>query len=261
MSKATLIPVSALVVEASSSSAGGTAVTPTQIAPATLNYRSLLAGSSQAVLIADFSDGRILEANPAASRLLRIPAATLVGVPLNKLFDGESVDAFETTLDCEIEARPLHRDAPLYVQASRVVAGGQTYLLIRMRLLDDATVTHLTAGHSAVVEAIDHAGVGLVLTDDELRIQFANQSFVQLGGFAAPDALCGRRLTSYLQLTPSDLNLLRDQRTERRAVTQLRVSFRLENGATRIVEVDAVAVPDGPHILWGFIIRELPRTH
>jgi PAS domain-containing protein len=226
-----------------------------------LNYESLLAGSNQPVLIAKTGDGRIVIANPAAARLLRIPGATLVGMTLTALFDAATTSALTDDGASLIEVQPAHRAEPLRARASKVKTGGQSYLIVRLQPLDNESVTHLN-GHatSSVIEAIDQAGVALLVTDDELRVQFANRSFEEMSGVAS-GAASGQHAIRWLRLTQADMSRLRDQRVEQRAAINFDITFQPENAASRRIEAEAVSVPDGADSLWGFILREPPRAH
>ena len=55
------------------------------------------------------------------------------------------------------------------------------------------------------------AGVALLVTDSELRVQFANRSFEEMSGVAS-GAASGQHAIRWLRLTPADMNRLRDQR-------------------------------------------------
>ncbi len=111
---------------------------------------------------------------------------------------------------------------------------------------------------SLVLDAIEKAPEGFVVTDPELRLSYANRAFIRMAGLDSLAQLQGNSLTLWLELTQADLTRLNEQMARREAVTVFNTTLRRSSlstrGASLEVEVSAIAVPDGRERSWGFRI-------
>jgi PAS domain-containing protein len=230
----------------------------------------LFAASVVPLLIVECARGHIVAANPAAAFLLGPAPAALVGTSFLQIFDESSSEAVCRSLVRARDARgiddalnvcALRRGRQLHVTLSAFTAERKTYL--RVRLAPD-TVGHRAAGQggaTVVLQAVDAAPVGFLVANGAFQMEYANRAFLDMIGLHAHSKTQGEPLTRWLKLSPVDLERLRDQMFQRRAVSLLRARVEPRKGLSRRVEVCAVAVPDGEHTCWGFTVRELPSLN
>ena len=256
-----------------STSTGIVALGATADAPAPPRFAtdSMFAASRQPVLIVDSVTEGIVEANPAAARLLGVDRSVLVGMPLSASFDAPSMQALQQALNrarapmgmaVSIRVRALCSGRPLHLKLSTFLANQRAYVL-----------AHLSAGapsgdsearesaSSEVLRAIDAAPVGFLVTDSGFFVEYANPAFGEMVGQDICDGLRGKSAIRWLKFSALDLERLREQKSRRQAAIHFSVALRSVAKPVRRVEVCAVAVPDGQDPCCGFTIRELTRLN
>ena len=227
----------------------------------------LVSVAVEPVISVETSTQRIVQANPAAAELLRSSPAALLGSPLTQIFDPSSTAAIEDCIKAaqavaaaeEVTCRASGGGPELRAKLSMFRADADTYLLVR--LAPKAGELLQSGSQSPAFDAIEGASVGFLLTDSGLKIEYANQAFIDLVELPPPAEMRNKSLLQWLQLTTDDLARLRNQMLQREATSVLTARLRTEKALPLEVEVCAVAVPDGQHTCWGFTIRELPSLN
>jgi PAS domain-containing protein len=217
------------------------------------------------VLIVDAATECVLQANPAAVQLLRTSDAALIGAPVVEAFDLSGILAIQRSIGVARAAGSSDAVAvgragdgtELTVKVSLFNAGANSYLLVRLA----STSASLAMDQSPVLDAIEGAAVGFLVTDAGLRVEYANQAFIELAEVSPLTQFLGKSLVRWLEFSEGDLAQLRHQMLKRQATTTMMARLRTERDLRREVEVCAVAVPDGEVPCWGFTIRELPRLN
>jgi PAS domain S-box-containing protein len=231
----------------------------------------LFAAAAQPVMIVDLASGSIIEANPAAASLLGIARTQLIGTPLLNAFAADSTPALTQQMSTTrlsgygkrvtARTRASHGGREVGVTLSVVVAESDSYLLVRL-----LTSTHESSESpggevsSIVLDVIEQAPEGFVVTDTGLRVTYANRAFIDLAGLESPEELRGKSLAVWLELSQPDLARLHDQMARREAVTVWKTMLRRSSLSVREVEVSAIAVPDGKDPCWGFRISAGQRA-
>ena len=231
---------------------------------AELPYGWLFAAASESVLIVDAPSGTIVAVNPAAAALLQSTRYALVGTALIEAVDASSKRLLGESLAC---ATRVGRATPVVIRA---LEGGpnlsatvssfrrppESYCLVRLAAkprTGSEGVRHERA--SPVMDAIERAPVGFLIADSDLRVEYANRAFIEMIEVASLEELRSKSLQRWLEFTTSDSARLHAQMSEREAVTVLDTRLRSERGATREVEVRAIAVPDDHQsACWGFSV-------
>jgi len=222
------------------------------------------------VLIVDANTQQILQANPAAAELLRIPQRLLIGAPFKDVFAPSSLQAVTHSIDSacatgQSEASALRTAADgtdLCGRLSIFRAAADRYLLVRLAAGADPALEQQSGGaQTPAFDAIEGASIGFLVTDSGLRVEYANQAFLDMIGLPALGQVRGKSLARWLQLSDTDLAGLQDQMSQRQASTVMSAGLRCGPNSLREVEVCAVAVPDGQMSCWGFTVRELPRLN
>jgi PAS domain-containing protein len=229
-----------------------------------LSFPWLFATASEPVMIIDAGTDTIVQLNPAAALLLQRPVNALLGKRWTAAIEPASAAALAEALQAALASDRAHtvhlhcRDgaAGLLATISLVRTDEAVYWLVRMAR---AALEPRRPGHraSSVLDAIEAAGEGFVVADALLRVRYANQTFVAWTGLRSRDQLRGRSLVHWLQLSACERQGLQQQMADRQAVRMLTTVLRGHGEPACEVEVQAVAVPDGPEPCWGFCIRKL----
>jgi len=231
----------------------------------------MFAASTQPVLIIDSADESVVEANPAAARLLGVERTVLVGMPFMTAFGGPSLPVLQHSLHLartpsgvadSVRVRARRSGMPLQIKLSSFLANRRTYILAHLSSsARDADPGCGETASSEVLRAIDAAPVGFLVTDSGFFVEYANRAFGEMVGYESLAEFRGRSVIRWLKFSAADLERLREQTSQRQAATQFCVSLRPGAQPLRRVEVCAVAVPDGLDTCWGFTIRELVRVN
>jgi transcriptional regulator PpsR len=231
-------------------------------------YRQLFQISSEAVLIVDAGNHKVVECNPAARTLLGDTANRLVGNPLRAVFDPVSAPAVQTLLagvraagrDDQVLAQLPDQQGEVNVLVSLFRLEAGLFLLVRLaRTAGRDGVARLPLSASALQRLAHHAADSMVVTDVSGRVISANQAFVELVQLLREDQVQGQPLDRWLGRTGVDLSVLLSNLRQGSAVRLYASTLRGEFGTSTDVEVSAVAMPDGEPPTLGFVIRDVAR--
>jgi len=225
----------------------------------------LFAAAKQPVMIVELAGGTVIEANPAAAALMGIERSRLIGSPFIQAFAEQSMSELSRSMASArrsgnaprigLRARGARGRRDLGVTLSLVRVERDSYLLVHLQ--GTAFEPHDSAGgagSSIVLDVIEQAAEGFVVTDSGLRLTYANRAFIELAGLDSAQQLLGKSLAFWLDLSQPDLARLHAQMARREAVTGWKTMLRRSSLSTREVEVSAIAVPDGNEPCWGFRI-------
>jgi transcriptional regulator PpsR len=227
-------------------------------------HRLLFQLASEAVLIVDVATRKILEANPAAARLLGEGTKRLVGRLFPEGFDEAGTQALHALLGA-VRATGRTDDVTLssgvggrefVVSASLFREDRLSFFLIRLELLNAQRPTAPTM-NSKVLEIVASAPEGFVVTDLSGRIMFANRAFLDLVQLATEEQSRNESLERWLGRPGVDFNLLTAQLREHGSLRLFATQLRGEYGATSDVEICAVSVLDAEEPCFGFTIRDV----
>ncbi len=226
----------------------------------------LFTASSEAVLILDAGSDKILQANPPAAALLRTTRTALIGTQFPSAFELSSAAQIQHQT-CAARAsgssdamavRARGGAIDLTARVSLVRAASQSYLLVRL----EPTVSearNINGGPSStVLQEIDSAEVGFLITDAGFHVDYANRAFIEMAGVNSEAEVRGIPLTRWLCLSETNLAQLSQQLAAREATSRLTTQLCSPGNRSRRVELCAVPVPDGEHTWWGFTLSELP---
>jgi len=230
-------------------------------------YRHLFQVASEAVLVLDATNNKVIEANPAAGRLLG-DVNQLIGHTFPCGLDGRSTQAL-TDLLASVRAtgRADEVHAELQDANGEVVVSVSTYrqdrvaqFLVRINpVADPATLTGAPNANSLLLRLAHSAPDCLVVADLEGRILSANLAFLELAQLNTEDQARGESLDRWLGRTGVDLSVLISNLRQRGAVRLFATTLRGEYGSVTDVEISAAMVPFGDHPFLGFTIRDVGR--
>jgi transcriptional regulator PpsR len=226
-------------------------------------YRLLFAVTDEAVVIADASNRRIVEANPAATALFG-DRAKLAGRAVQQLFDAPSQDRFLGVL-AQAASAPGGADglctssdgqSQLFVSVTLFRQDTNSYLLVRARPAVVKPAEAAAFGEPAslmgpVLQALPDA---FVLTNGEGKVLSANSAFLDLAQVATAQQLSGQSLERWLGRPSIDLQSLRGALATNSTVSGFSTVLRGSFGAQADVEVSAALI-GGKSDLHAFLIR------
>ncbi len=231
-------------------------------------YRLLFQSSSEAMLIVDAATRRVVEANPAADRLLARSGRPLVGQTFPVGLGGDRAAPVLAMLAGvrasgragEVRARGAGGEQEMAVAASLFRQDDTSLFLVRLvtgaRAADDAGDRKIEAG---LLEAVASGPDGFVLTGPDGRILSANGAFLDLAELTSEAQARGESLERWLARSNVDLNVLLTNLRQHGSVRLFATTLRGEHGATAEVEISAVAVPSDHRPCFGFVIRDVGR--
>jgi transcriptional regulator PpsR len=219
------------------------------------------------VLIVDAATQRIVEANPAASTVFDQRPSHLIG----KLFpDSSLIDDMSVAQSLSLTIRAQGR-----IENTRVrLDGGKEYILDGAFFRQDASsffllrfapafvqpaIAHQPDLTSKVLQFVQEAPDGFVLTDNEGRLLRANASFLQLAQIENEKQALGQTIDRWIGKSSIDLNILLTNLRQHKSLKLFSSVLRGELGSPVDVEISAVVVSDGGHPNLGFTIRNVGR--
>jgi PAS domain-containing protein len=229
------------------------------------SYARLFAATDAPVLIVDALYGTVLNANIAAARALDIQRSALVGSSLIAMFQQPGRQKVLAALGTAralgvarvIGAHTTHGGAVLNATLSLVRQAGREYVLAHLES-SDRDRCHSDDTPSFVSEAIENALTGFLVTDADFNVLYANRTLLEMLEHDSLEETGGSSLTRWLELSKEDLRLLKRQMQARESVSSLATWLYPLNSQPRMVQVLAIAVPDGTQSRWGFSISERP---
>ena len=232
-------------------------------------YRHLFHVAAEAVLVVDATTQKILEANPAAGRLVGDGTTQgLVGASFPLCVDAGSAEALNGLLAGvratgraeSTRAELLDARGEVLVSVSMYRQDRTTHFVVRLSPAlpdNEAAATPSTSG--MLLKLVQSAPDCLVVTDLGGRVISANTAFIELTQMTTEEQVRGESLDRWLGRTGVDLSVLISNLRQRGAVRLFATTLRGEYGAVADVEISATMVPDGERPFLGFTIRDVGR--
>lgn len=224
-------------------------------------YRALFQVATDAVLVVDALEFKVVDANEAASRLFDRSVEQLVGHDVRIGFERHSRGAVEELLKtargtgrpAEIRARLVGTVTAASVSATPFRSDNAMHLLVRVREAPGPAA--LAELGQSLARWVDGAHEGVVITDPSGRVIAANRTFLEYAGAADEGALTGRLLAEALGAAAGTFHaLLTDARLQ--GLAQAR-GLRLRRGP---VDVSAALLTEGDQECIGLMFGDLRRT-
>ncbi|MEM1275295.1 MAG: transcriptional regulator PpsR [Pseudomonadota bacterium] len=229
-------------------------------------YRMLFQDASDAFLIVDAADNRVIEANPRASQLLGIQTSELAGRKLSQIFAkadrggveatlaGVMASARSETTSAEVDGGGVTR---LSLHAKLFRAAATTLFMIRLAPTEEAQPSALPSNDENATQLLEGAMDGVVLADTQGRIIWSNMAFLDLTQLAMREHALGAPLAEYLGRTDVDFSVLMSNAKRYGRVRSFSTTCRGAGGLITDVDVSAIALPDGSPPGYGFVIRDI----
>lgn len=229
-------------------------------------YRLLFQISSEAVLIIDAANNRIVEINPAALKLFGKSSKRLAGHALQEFFTSETerrilsyITALKSSGQAEdIVAKLEHSKLDVAISASLFRQENTAHLLVRL-IPTTEHATSLLHERASLLDVVEKIPDGFIVTDQERRVLTANNAFVEMTQLATEEQVRGELVDRWVGRHPVDMSLLGKNLKERGEVRTFSTVVRGEYGTTEDVEISAVSVTTGTHPCFGMTIRRTSR--
>jgi transcriptional regulator PpsR len=244
-------------------------------------YRLLFQLASEAVLIVDASNERIVEANPAAAVLSGQDVKKLIGTEFVDLFDNTSEQAARSFVGAlkvaprvdNVHLRLAVADESVLLSGSLFRQQNSAHLLVVLSRLASAA-PELPPDKSILLRVVEKIPDAIVVTDMDRRVLTANSAFLDSIQVANLGQVKGEPLERWIGRPAVDIELLFANLRAHGVVRHFSTILRGEFGSTEDIEISAIAIPEGPQSCLGFTIRssgwragrdqlggrELPRT-
>lgn len=236
-----------------------------KIRQAEARHRLLFQVASEAVLVIDVATRKVLEANPAAGRILG-EGKLLVGRLFPEGFDEPSTQSLQSLLGA-VAATGRTSDVPVrsadgvrefVISASLFREERASFFLVRLATPNSKHAAEEgPTTQSKVLEIVAGAPEGFVVTGLDGRILFANRAFLDLVQLATEEQARNESLERWLGRPGVDFSLLTAQLREHGALRLFATQVRGEFGSNSDVEICAVSVIDGEEHCLGFTIRDV----
>lgn len=238
----------------------------TRMRHAETRYRLLFQISNEAVLVVDGTTQRIIEANPAAARLLGKTVKKLIGRPFHDIFESAAEKPVQAHLAAvksagqsdDIKARLDGVNLELIVAASLFRQENAAHFLIRLAPASAGVAAWLRS-KSSLFEVVQKLPDGFVVTDPDRRILTANTAFIELTQMATEEQVRSEPIERWLGRHPVDIDVLVKALKELGEVRNFATVVRGEYGSAEDVEISAVSVSSGDQPCFGFTVRSVSR--
>lgn len=229
-------------------------------------YRLLFQVSSEAILVVDASNRRIVDANDAAGRLFDKATDKLVGRTFPIGVDSEWEPALEEALanartagrSGTIEAKLTSSGVAVDVSVSCFRQESVSLFLVRFTA-KGTLAAHGSELGAEVTELIANAPDGFVVTDIEGRVVSANRAFLDHVQLAGEQQAQGRLLSEWIGRPGADLGVFLATLRKHGAIRIMATAVRGEQGGTSEAEISAAAAASGSPQFIGFILRDVGR--
>ncbi len=229
-------------------------------------YRMLFQMSPEVVMILDALTQRVVEANPAATKLLTELGGQVQDRSFTEIFAGQSVLAVQALLagmrvaarSEEVRARLSDNARDVLVSASLFRQENASYFLARLSFPDPRPVP-VAASDTSFLQLVAEAPDGFVMCAADGSVLSANAAFLDMAELAAEEHARGERLDRWLGRPGVEVDVLLANLKQRGSVRLFSTILRGEYGAQLDVELSAVAVGEGEGRRFGFAIRNVAR--
>ncbi len=225
-------------------------------------YRLLFETASDAIIMVDAATGRIREANPRAAAILGIDTSRAGGRKLAALF-GKASQADVKSLLSQVLAsgaparRRIARNghAPIDLAAELFRAGDLNLTMIRLGTTPPEGGSTAAATGQGIESLVREAAEAIVITDDDGRVVWANESFLTLASAPLAAQTVGRPFGDFLGWSHAERDVVFDTVRRHGRVPTFAGTVRGADGQTTEVDLSGVRLQGGQGAGFGFVMR------
>ena len=227
---------------------------------AEIRYRMLFSMASEAMLFVDADSRKIVEANPAAGKLLGTPANKLLNRAFPRGFSDNSNDAIEDLLTRvraaggadSIIVRSASGHETYRLNATLIRREDGPYYLIRLHSPEHAEEESV---QQQVLDVVERSPDAFLVTDPDGRVIAANKAFLDYCSVATELQVINQPIDQWLGRPGVDLNLLLRNLKDRSVVEHFLTTLYPQFGDPIDVELSAVSALDSDVPCYGFVLR------
>jgi transcriptional regulator PpsR len=226
-------------------------------------YRVLFEMASEAVIVLDANTFKIIEANPRVADLLGDSVKKLNGrLLMDYLTKGDRIQvqsllskvAYTSTV-ADLNTS-IQSGQEVYLSAAPFRNENQSLILVTLKRAGEFIDRQDSSAQSLVIQALENAPDGFIVTNSAGKILTANQAFLRLIMSDKLEQILNESLDRWLERSSVDLRVMLSNLQEKGAIKLFATSIRDTFGTLHPVEISAVSVPY-PHACLGFTIREV----
>jgi transcriptional regulator PpsR len=215
------------------------------------------------VIVLDANTFKVIEANPRAADLLGDSVKKLSSrLLMDYLTKGDRIQvqsllskvAYTSTV-AELNTSILSGQE-VYLSAAPFRNENQSLILITLKRTGELIDRHDSNAQSLVIQALENAPDGFIVTNSAGKILTANQAFLRLIMSDKLEQILNEPLDRWLERSSVDLRVMLSNLHEKGSIKLFATSIRDSFGTLHPVEISAVSVPY-PHACLGFTIREV----
>jgi transcriptional regulator PpsR len=227
---------------------------------AEIRYRMLFSMASEAMLFVDADSRKIVEANPAAGKLLGTPTNKLLNRAFPRGFSDNSNDAIEDLLTRvraaggadSIIVRSSGGHDTYRLNATLIRREDGPYYLIRLNSPEHAEEESV---QQQVLDVVERSPDAFLVTDPEGRVLAVNKAFLDYCSVATELQVINQPIDQWLGRPGVDLNLLLRNLRDRSVVEHFLTTLYPQFGDPIDVELSAVSALDSDVPCFGFVLR------
>jgi transcriptional regulator PpsR len=234
-------------------------------------FHTLFQLSAEPVIILDAGSLKIVEANPAASRLFKNGASRLIGQSVYDLFDDDGTHAAQELFN-KLRLSPRSEDVKVRLRsgkkefllsASVFRQEATTHYLLRLHPLDPGSRLDTSGDSNRVIaDMVAKMPDGFVVIDENRCVVTANAAFLELAQLTNEQQARGERIGRWLGRVEVDVDVLIANLKEYGYLRRFASVLRGEFGGREEIELSAVALTATKPICYGLTIRKSqPSLH
>jgi transcriptional regulator PpsR len=231
-------------------------------------YRILFQTSAEPVLVVDATTDKVVEANPAATRVFGDSVGRVVGsgFPANLSADGlQSLRALSTSVRAglgveDLRVRLTDTNLEFVVSTSLFRQAASAFYLVRFTPSHiQGALPQTSVSNARLARFAHNAPDGFVLTDVDGRVLTVNTAFLQMAQLITEDQPRGEELDRWLGRSDVDMRVVIANLRQHGSVHLFSTVLRGELGAMIDVEVSGISQLDDKEMSFGFAIRNVGR--
>ncbi|PNG24787.1 transcriptional regulator PpsR [Methylocella silvestris] len=227
-------------------------------------YRLMFEVISDAVLIVDAGTLKIVEANPAALRLINRTTRRTIGRSFLDLFDAGSAPVVNGLIAAvrvagradEAIALLADRAGEAAISATLFRQEALSHILVRLTpTRRDNAAEALPKTKSTLLRMVEKLPDGFVVTGSDWRIMSANPAFLDMANLASEDQARAESLERFVGRDGVAFNVLTSHLREHGLVRNFATTLNGDSGTSEEIEITAVSAPDEDQACYGFTFR------
>lgn len=228
-------------------------------------YRVLFQHVSDAFLVVDAADGRLIEANPSAAMALGREAGEIAGKRFSALFaksDRQSID--QTLAGVLASARSDRVGVTLAESGERATltvtlfrAADATLFLVRLSTEAHGAAAPPLGRDDGMTQLLFRVPEAVVFADSQGTITWANEAFLEMTQLAMPEHAIGTSIGGYLGRPGVDMNVILANTRRHGRLRMFATSIRGAAGLKTDVELSAVCRDEAEAAGFAFVIRNM----